>query len=141
MPSLNRTDAFGLVQIEAMMNGKPVCLEFTWNPNSCTTPWYVVKLFRSVTVKNWLMPSFTRSAFIRHIKKTAAIRTFYAPSFIAAEYDRIFSPWNQIKNKKFTNKTKRKDFLRIQIRELPYFRGLRAVEAVFIKTSPLNDLY
>ncbi|GAP40834.1 ubiquinone/menaquinone biosynthesis C-methylase UbiE [Flexilinea flocculi] len=43
------------------------------------------------------------------------------------------------KQKNSPTKTKRKDFLRIQIRELPYFRGLlRAVEAKFYQDIPIE---
>jgi hypothetical protein len=43
------------------------------------------------------------------------------------------------KQKNSPTKTKRKDFLWIQIRELPYFRGLlRAVEAKFYQDIPIE---
>ncbi|NMB94157.1 MAG: glycosyltransferase family 4 protein [Flexilinea flocculi] len=91
MPSLNRTDAFGLVQIEAMMNGKPVVAS---NLPGIRIPVQRHGMGEIVPIGD---SQKLADAIIHQIglhqayqEKTAAIRTFYAPSFIAAEYDRIF---------------------------------------------------
>lgn len=94
MPSLNRTDAFGLVQIEAMMNGKPVVAS---NLPGIRIPVQRHGMGDIVPVGD---SQKLADAIIHQIglhqqfkEKTAAIKAFYTPSVIAAEYDRIFKAY------------------------------------------------
>ena len=90
MPSLNRTDAFGLVQIEAMMNGKPVAasnLPGIRIPVQRHGMGEVVPIGDSQKLADAIIHLIGTQQ--NYNEKAAAIRAFYAPSVVVAEYDRI----------------------------------------------------
>ena len=88
MPSLNRTDSFGLVQIEAMMNGKPVAASDLPGIRVPVTRHGMGEIF---PVGN---SDALADALIRILNKKQAysealceeIRDFYSPDRVAAEY-------------------------------------------------------
>ena len=91
MPSLNRTDAFGLVQIESMMNGKPVVAS---NLPGIRIPVQRHEMGRIVPIGD---SRALADAVIeitgtgkRYGDKTFAIKEFYKPSKIASAYDILF---------------------------------------------------
>lgn len=91
MPSLNRTDAFGLVQIESMMNGKPVVAS---NLPGIRIPVQRHKMGRIVPIGDSRALADAVIETIRAEKeyddKPAAIKDFYKPSEVASAYDELF---------------------------------------------------
>ena len=88
MPSLNRTDSFGLVQIEAMMNGKPVAASDLPGIRVPVTRHGMGEIF-PVGNSDALADALVR---ILNEKKVYSemlceeIRDFYSPDRVAAEY-------------------------------------------------------
>lgn len=88
MPSLNRTDSFGLVQIEAMMNGKPVAASDLPGIRVPVTRHGMGEIF-PVGNSDALADALVR---ILNEKKAYSetlceeIRDFYSPDRVAAEY-------------------------------------------------------
>lgn len=91
MPSLNRTDSFGLVQIEAMMNGKPVAASDLPGIRVPVTRHGMGEVF-PVGDGNALADALIR---ILSEKKSysaelcAKIRDYYSPDHVAAEYVKL----------------------------------------------------
>lgn len=92
MPSLNRTDSFGLVQIEAMMNGKPVA--------ASDLPGIRVPVNRHGMGEIFPMgdSSALADVLIRILKEKKqyseaqckTVKEYYSPDRVAAEYEKIF---------------------------------------------------
>ena len=90
MPSLNRTDSFGLVQIEAMMNGKPVLAS---NLPGIRVPVTRHGMGRICEIGNGedlaakILDVLGEKRDYRD--KTAEIRDFYRPEAVAAKYEEM----------------------------------------------------
>ena len=91
MPSLNRTDSFGLVQIEAMMNGKPVVAA---NLPGIRVPVTRHEMGRIIPIGDSDALAEELIAVLReqadYSEKTDGIREYYSPDRVAAEYESLF---------------------------------------------------
>jgi len=91
LPSLNSTEAFGLVQIEAMMNGVPSIasnLPGVRQPVKMHEMGKVVEIGDSAGLADALLEVLAnREAFIRDPQP---IRQRYLPDTIAQEYENLF---------------------------------------------------
>jgi glycosyltransferase involved in cell wall biosynthesis len=92
VPSLNSTEAFGLVQIEAMMNGVPVV------PSALPGVRMPVRMHGMGRVSEIGDPSSLASAILEVLDEPAkfrgdieAIKKEYDPDSIAAEYEKLFA--------------------------------------------------
>src|SRR5512140_2725102 len=91
VPSLNSTEAFGLVQIEAMLNGVPcvasalpgVCMPVQMHHTGC-----VARIGDAVSLADGVIKVVSEPAEYRG--DIAAIRKAYDPDSIAAEYEKLF---------------------------------------------------
>ncbi len=96
LPSLNSTEAFGLVQIEAMLNGTPCVasnLPGVRQPVLNHQMGKIIPIGDSNALANSLLEIFAnRSAFIRDPEP---IRQTYVPDNIAIEYEKLFSEIQQ----------------------------------------------
>jgi glycosyltransferase involved in cell wall biosynthesis len=89
--SLNSTEAFGLVQIEAMMNNVPCvasALPGVRQPVSLTGMGKVVPIGDPVALAQALISIFTDPA--RYRRDPAEIARSYDPDWVAAEYEKLF---------------------------------------------------
>jgi len=91
VPSLNSTEAFGLVQIEAMMNGKPVIAS---NLPGVRQPVLRHAMGKVVEVGN---PSALAEAIIEVAKQPSkydvdivALKSMYSPAEVARQYENLF---------------------------------------------------
>ena len=92
MPSLNRTDSFGLVQIEAMMNGKPAAASDLPGIRVPVTRHGMGEIFPTGD------SSALADALIRILREKKqytetecnAVKAYYAPDRVAAEYEKLF---------------------------------------------------
>lgn len=91
MPSLNRTDAFGLVQIEAMMNGKPVVASNLPGIRIPVTRHEMGKI-AAIGDAHDLAEKIVQvlGENRNYLDKTESIRRFYEPDKIAASYEELF---------------------------------------------------
>ena len=91
MPSLNRTDAFGLVQIEAMMNGKPVVASNLPGIRVPVTRHGMGKIAEIGNAED-LAQKIVEVLQERkdYSDKTEEIRKYYEPDKIAAAYEDLF---------------------------------------------------
>lgn len=92
MPSLNRTDSFGLVQIEAMINGKPVAASNLPGIRVPVTRHEMGEVF-PVGDSNALADALLR--ILREKRKYSEescceIRKMYSPDHVAAMYEELF---------------------------------------------------
>ncbi len=92
LPSLNSTEAFGLVQIEAMMNGVP-CV-----PSALPGVRQPVKMHGMGRVARIGDPADLAECIIEVLNEPekyqgdiASIQKAYNPDFIAAEYEKLFA--------------------------------------------------
>jgi glycosyltransferase involved in cell wall biosynthesis len=91
VPSLNSTEAFGLVQIEAMMNNVPCVassLPGVRRPVQMTGMGEVVPIGDSAALSQALITIFTDPAKYR--RDPAEIAQPYNPDSVAAEYEKLF---------------------------------------------------
>jgi glycosyltransferase involved in cell wall biosynthesis len=91
VPSLNSTEAFGLVQIEAMMNGVPSvpsALPGVRQPVLMHGMGRVAKIGDSADLAGCLLEVLDHPEKYRG--DIEAIRTAYNPDSIAAEYEKLF---------------------------------------------------
>jgi glycosyltransferase involved in cell wall biosynthesis len=91
VPSLNSTEAFGLVQIEAMMNNVPcvaTSLPGVRRPVQMTGMGEVVPIGDSAALSQALIAIFTDPAKYRRDPKEIAQN--YFPESVAAEYEKLF---------------------------------------------------
>jgi glycosyltransferase involved in cell wall biosynthesis len=91
VPSLNSTEAFGLVQIEAMMNNVPSVassLPGVRRPVQMTGMGEVVPIGDSAALSQALLSIFTNPAQYRRDPKEIA--KSYIPESVAAEYEKLF---------------------------------------------------
>jgi glycosyltransferase involved in cell wall biosynthesis len=91
VPSLNSTEAFGLVQIEAMMNNVPCVassLPGVRRPVQMTGMGEVVPIGDSAALSQALIKIFTDPAKYRRDPKEIARN--YFPESVAAEYEKLF---------------------------------------------------
>jgi glycosyltransferase involved in cell wall biosynthesis len=99
VPSLNSTEAFGLVQIEAMMNGVPCVasnLPGVRQPIMTTGMGIVTPIGSSVALADALLEILENPEKFRGDPQ--AIRQRYTPDSIAAEYESMFETlWQQKK--------------------------------------------
>ncbi len=91
VPSLNSTEAFGLVQIEAMMNGIPSA------PSALPGVRQPVKMHNMGVVSEIGNPASLASAIIEVLGNrekyrggASAVKTAYDPDMIAREYEKLF---------------------------------------------------
>lgn len=91
VPSLNSTEAFGLVQIEAMMNGIPSA------PSALPGVRQPVKMHNMGVVSEIGNPASLASAIIevlgnreKYRGDASAVKTAYDPDSIAREYEKLF---------------------------------------------------
>ena len=92
MPSLNRTDSFGLVQIEAMMNGKPVVaadLPGIRVPVTRHEMGRIIPIGDSEALANELIAVLTEKR--NYSDKQEGIRSYYAPDKVAEAYEAMFA--------------------------------------------------
>lgn len=98
VPSLNSTEAFGLVQVEAMMNNIPCvvsALPGVRRPVQMHSMGKVVPIGDSSALAEALLEIFTKKEKYR--LNTAALARLYDPDAVAVEYEKLFE---QILNKK-----------------------------------------
>jgi glycosyltransferase involved in cell wall biosynthesis len=91
VPSLNSTEAFGLVQVEAMMNNIPCvasALPGVRRPVQMHTMGKVVPIGDSAALARALLEIFTRKEKYRC--DTAALAHQYDPDSVAGEYEKLF---------------------------------------------------
>jgi glycosyltransferase involved in cell wall biosynthesis len=91
VPSLNSTEAFGLVQIEAMMNGVPCvpsALPGVRQPVTMHGMGRVAKIGDPVDLAEAILEVLNDPQKFR--RDAELIRKFYDPDLIAAEYERLF---------------------------------------------------
>jgi glycosyltransferase involved in cell wall biosynthesis len=91
VPSLNSTEAFGLVQIEAMMNNVPCVassLPGVRRPVQMTGMGKVVPIGDSAALAQALLAIFSDPA--RYRRDPAEIARPYIPDAVAAEYEKLF---------------------------------------------------
>lgn len=92
MPSLNRTDSFGLVQIEAMMNGKPVVaadLPGIRVPVTRHEMGRIIPIGDSEALANELIAVLTEKR--NYSDKQEGIQSYYAPDKVAEAYEAMFA--------------------------------------------------
>ena len=92
MPSLNRTDSFGLVQIEAMMNGKPVVASDLPGIRVPVTRHGMGEIF-PVGDADALAAALVRILRENRVypeEKCAEIKSMYSPDHVAALYEKLF---------------------------------------------------
>ncbi len=92
IPSLNSTEAFGLVQIEAMLNGKPSVasnLPGVRQPVKMHEMGKVVAIGDSPGLAQALIEIFKNPS--RYVRDSAAIAARYQPDAIAAAYEVLFA--------------------------------------------------
>ena len=92
MPSLNRTDSFGLVQIEAMMNGKPVVASDLPGIRVPVTRHGMGEIF-PVGDADALAAALVRVLRENRVypeEKCAEIKSMYSPDHVAALYEKLF---------------------------------------------------
>ena len=92
MPSLNRTDSFGLVQIEAMINGKPVAAS---NLPGIRVPVNRHEMGEIFPVGNSDALADALLRILREKRKYSEescceIRKMYSPDHVAAMYEELF---------------------------------------------------
>jgi glycosyltransferase involved in cell wall biosynthesis len=98
VPSLNSTEAFGLVQVEAMMNNVPCvasALPGVRRPVQMHAMGKVVPINDSYALAEALLEIFSRKE--KYLCDTAALAKLYDPDTVAAEYEQLFE---QLLNKK-----------------------------------------
>ncbi len=91
MPSLNRTDAFGLVQIEAMMNGKPSVaanLPGIRIPAQRHAMGRIFPIGDSEALAEAIIATVAQNERYSE-QQTAGIREFYRPDVVAAAYEEL----------------------------------------------------
>ncbi len=91
VPSLNSTEAFGLVQIEAMLNGVPCvasALPGVRMPVQMHGTGCVARIGDPASLAEGIIKVVTEPASYRG--DIAAIRKAYAPDAVAAEYEKLF---------------------------------------------------
>lgn len=101
VPSLNSTEAFGLVQIEAMMNNVPCVassLPGVRRPVQMTGMGKVVPIGDSTTLSQALLAILSDPA--RYRRDPAEIARPYVPDAVAAEYEKLFERLIAEKKKK-----------------------------------------
>lgn len=101
IPSLNSTEAFGLVQIEAMMNNVPCVassLPGVRRPVQMTGMGKVVPIGDSVGLSQALLSIFSDPA--RYRRDPAEIARPYVPDSVAARYEELFERLIAEKSKK-----------------------------------------
>lgn len=105
IPSLNSTEAFGLVQIEAMMNGKPSVasnLPGVRQPVLCHGMGKVVEIGDSTGLANAIIEIAQNPEQFHADAKS--IKAMYAPDEIARQYEILFNEiMNEIKYERKTN--------------------------------------
>ena len=90
MPSLNRTDSFGLVQIEAMMNGKPVVASNLPGIRVPVTRHGMGRICEIGSGEDLAAKILDVLGEKRDYRdKTAEIRDFYRPEAVAAKYEEM----------------------------------------------------
>ena len=92
MPSLNRTDSFGLVQIEAMINGKPVAASDLPGIRVPVTRHGMGEIFPvgdSDALADALIRIFREKRRFSK-EECEAIREMYSPDRVAAIYEKLF---------------------------------------------------
>ena len=92
MPSLNRTDSFGLVQIEAMMNGKPVVASDLPGIRVPVTRHGMGEIF-PVGDADALAAALVRVLRENRVypeENCAEIKSMYSPDHVAALYEKLF---------------------------------------------------
>jgi glycosyltransferase involved in cell wall biosynthesis len=92
VPSLNSTEAFGLVQIEAMMNGVPCvpsALPGVRQPVTMHGMGRVAKIGDSADLAACILEVLDHPETYKG--DTEAIRKLYNPESIAAEYEKLFA--------------------------------------------------
>ncbi len=91
MPSLNRTDSFGLVQIEAMMNGKPVVASNLPGIRVSVTRHEMGRIC-AIGDGDDLAKKLIEVLDEKkdYSSKTEAIRAYYRPDAVAAKYEDVF---------------------------------------------------
>ncbi len=97
MPSLNRTDAFGLVQIEAMMNGRPVVasnLPGIRVPVQRHEMGAIATIGDSADLAEKLIQVIGDLHPGENGAKTSEIKAFYEPEKIAAAYEALFEEYD-----------------------------------------------
>jgi glycosyltransferase involved in cell wall biosynthesis len=98
VPSLNSTEAFGLVQIEAMMNGVPSvpsALPGVRQPVKMHGMGVVSEIGNSESLANAILEVLNNKEKYRG--DIPAIKTAYDPDSIAQEYEKLFE---RLKNRK-----------------------------------------
>jgi glycosyltransferase involved in cell wall biosynthesis len=98
VPSLNSTEAFGLVQVEAMMNNVPCvasALPGVRRPVQMHAMGKVVPINDSHALAEALLEIFSRKE--KYLCDTAALAKLYDPDTVASEYEQLFE---QLLNKK-----------------------------------------
>ena len=92
MPSLNRTDSFGLVQIEAMMNGKPVVASDLPGIRVPVTRHGMGEIFPvgNADAMAAALVRVLRENRMYSEEKCAEIRNMYSPDHVAALYEELF---------------------------------------------------
>jgi glycosyltransferase involved in cell wall biosynthesis len=91
VPSLNSTEAFGLVQIEAMINNVPCvasALPGVRQPVTMTGMGKVVPIGDPVALAQALLSIFSEPA--RYRRDPAEIARSYDPDWVATEYEKLF---------------------------------------------------
>jgi glycosyltransferase involved in cell wall biosynthesis len=91
VPSLNSTEAFGLVQIEAMMNGVPCvasALPGVRQPVRMHGMGKIAKIGDAVSLAESILEVLNEPH--RFKGDVAAIRKMYNPDSIAQEYEKLF---------------------------------------------------
>jgi glycosyltransferase involved in cell wall biosynthesis len=91
VPSLNSTEAFGLVQIEAMQNGVPCvasALPGVRMPVQMHKMGRVARIGDPVSLSESILEVLSEPK--KSLDELASIREIYAPDAIAAEYEKLF---------------------------------------------------
>ncbi|NPV77016.1 MAG: glycosyltransferase family 4 protein [Anaerolineae bacterium] len=91
LPSLNSTESFGLVQIEAMINGKPVVasdLPGVRQPITMHQMGKIIPIGDSVALGEALLTILEQPAL--YIREAQPIRERYLPESVAIEYEKLF---------------------------------------------------
>lgn len=101
VPSLNSTEAFGLVQVEAMMNGVPCvasALPGVRQPVMTTGMGKIVPIGDSSALADALLDILANKQ--DYIREPAAIASRFSPDTIAATYEELFTELIKIKSSK-----------------------------------------